>query len=441
MRINRTLAKINSLVSYFLILCLMYAELSAKGLLDYHFFPKKFLFLEFIFSILSTVLVSIFLKGNPKKSSHYFEWLMAIFTIVPILVFFSFGGGDLIYFSMTLLSFFGIGFLSRLRLGVRLHTIVIANPIAGIWTIVFLFLITIISAGNYSSIDYTFENIYANRAILEESNISVFPYLNNVLSKCLLPILLLYYYLRNNIPILLLIFVACLSMFFLSQHRAAIFFPFLVMFCYFGANQANIRGGWVIVIPFASVLVLSYFLIQHDVLYLVGDILSRRTFLDPAAMGYEFFRYFYVNPHTFFSDTKLSLGLINPVYPVQVPYIISDEIGLLGGHANSGYLGSGFQQVGYFGVAFYSVVIAVVFRISNYLGDKIGNHSYVFSVFAPSMIWIFNSSDLPSVFLTHGLLLAIVTLYISSDYIGKHLLPEKIKVSILQNSVPAINIK
>jgi hypothetical protein len=86
----------------------------------------------------------------------------------------------------------------------------------------------------------------------------------------------------------------------------------------------------------------------------------------------------------------------------------------IGGHANAGLFAAGFAQAGYFGFALYSILFLGLL----YFADCISNRRtpLVYSVvvlFMPIAILI-TSSDFTTIILTHGMLLAIATLYLSS---------------------------
>jgi len=78
---------------------------------------------------------------------------------------------------------------------------------------------------------------------------------------------------------------------------------------------------------------------------------------------------------------------------------------------------SGFQQMGYFGVAVYASIISGFLKIIDKLGNQVNNHPFVFAVCSPAIIWMINSSDLPSIFLTHGLIVSVVIVWVSMNQI------------------------
>jgi len=81
--------------------------------------------------------------------------------------------------------------------------------------------------------------------------------------------------------------------------------------------------------------------------------------------------------------------------------------------ANAGWIGSGYANAGMFGVYLYSVMIGLFFSFLNAYGRKLGGR-LVITLFTIPVFTLLRSSDLTTMFLTHGLLISILILIIIS---------------------------
>lgn len=412
-----SVAKYLSLLSFFWLLMFAYSELATLGYFNLNMYTYEYSPERFFIAHIVLLFFIFMIPAKPSRASHFFLWLHLIFPLVPMLVFFSFSGGSNYFLFLCSFAFCVINLIVRTPISFRLHSISFRWPMAVIWLGAILLTLFILANGNYFTLNYSWENIYSNRTEISDNQPSIFEYIHNVLSKSLIPFLLLYYLVKGNRFLLLIAAIFSIMVFFISQHRAALFYPILTLVCYYSSRFSSGRSGWAFLIIFLCILALGIILLQFDELRLLGDLILRRTFFAPAILNYQYFEFFQTNPHTFFSDSKLSFGLINPVYSVPVPFIISEYVGLPGGHANSSYLGSGYQQAGWIGIAMYVLIIGILLKLLDSISFGIGSHAFVFGVCASPLLWLINSSDLPGVLLTHGLLCSLLLLWISSSEI------------------------
>ncbi|MBW7929826.1 MAG: hypothetical protein H3C57_00765 [Gammaproteobacteria bacterium] len=408
-------------IGYYVILSGAYALSGTRGLFNLGMYAFDFDFERWLVATTLVVLVAFALPSRASRVSDYFLWMHAAVPVVPTLVFFSFSGGTPGFAALVMTAFMLIRLSALFQPSPLIPGAIGTSPEWPMWIGIGAMYFFIIAGGDYSSIDFSLDKIYANRAQISESQSGYFEYLHTNLSKSLLPFLLILYYTKRRYWLLGVTVICSLGVFLVSQHRAALFFPLLALLCYRSTGWAGAAGGRGIMNMFSAVLIAGMVLICIDATVLLGDIAIRRTFIVPAALNYEYFRFFQEHPFTLFSDSTLSFGLVPRVYPDQVPFLIGYEIGLPGAHANASYLGSGFQQAGLAGVLLYVLILSIMLKFLDGIGKQIGNNCFVFAICAPSLFWLIDSSDLPSVFLTHGLLLSMAILWLWSPYLRLHL--------------------
>ena len=245
------------------------------------------------------------------------------------------------------------------------------------------------------------ENVYYNLP-------TIFVFLFFFVSKVVIPISIVLFLRTKNYLGVIVNFILSILYFGITQQKAIIFYPLVVVIIYyFGFHLSNFFkfSAVVFILTFLS------FFLTDELRFIYEYALIRRTFFIPAWTNLLYYDFFQMNDYLFWRDSKLTLGLFSNPYPRAVPYLIGDSIGAIDGHVNTGWLGSGIMQAGEFGVLLYSLIIAVTISfLSNLsrLNDGFFTSNMIGAVTFPSFFWLIMSSDLPSVFLTHGLLFIIL---------------------------------
>ena len=414
---NSSVAKYLSLLSFFWLMIFAYAQLAKVRYFNLEMYTYEYSLQRLLIAHVVLLFLAFFIPTKPSRTSHFFLWLHLIFPLVPTLVFYSFSGGNSYFLILCSLTFIAISIFVKIPIAFRLQSFDFRKPIIWVWGCSILITLFIVSNGNYLSLDYSWENIHRNRSEISENQPQIFEYLHNVLSKSFIPFLLLYFLLKGRAFLLLLTIIFSVFVFILTQHRAALFFPILTLVCYYSSKLSAGRGGWIFLTIFFIILIFGILFLNFEKFGIIGDLILRRTFFAPAILNFQYFEFFQTNPHTFFSDSKISFGLIDPVYSVSVAYIIGDYIGLPGSHANASYLGAGYQHAGLVGIAIYASIIGLLLKLLDSIGSLVDSHAFVFGFCAAPLLWLINSSDLPVVFFTHGLLLSLLLLWASSRVI------------------------
>ncbi|MDH5424075.1 MAG: hypothetical protein OEY29_03655 [Gammaproteobacteria bacterium] len=195
-----------------------------------------------------------------------------------------------------------------------------------------------------------------------------------------------------------------------SNHKTIFLLPFVVLGVWFYFRQTKS----LIVVPIIySVIILltliSYFL-YNDIW--LTTLFSRRVFYVPAQLTFVYFDFFSMNAHVFWSNSILSKLLVYP-YDLGVAQVVGRYLGNEYMSANNGYISSGYANAGLYGVFLYSVIIGIILRFIN---DISYNELPVWLAVALTIVPLRDlliSSDLLTVMLTHGLLVAIILMYLS----------------------------
>ncbi|RFC66758.1 MULTISPECIES: hypothetical protein [Mesorhizobium] len=243
----------------------------------------------------------------------------------------------------------------------------------------------------------------------------IFGYLTPIFSKIVVPfgvVVSLYY----KKPIFAVVFLAfAVIMFGFTGHKGIVLYIIMSIGIFFALKFYN--GYLMALIGVMFLLVLSYF---DAIYYLESDgydnwgwfvsIIARRGLMVPTLLDYFHIAFFQNNDKYLWSTSRLTLGLVVNPYGVPLPNLIGSEY--LNSDltaANTGYIGSGFAQAGFWGVVFYSAGVGLVLAYLNAFGRKLGL-PFVASIVTAQVATMFSSTDFITLFLTHGMLVSIVLL-------------------------------
>jgi hypothetical protein len=147
-----------------------------------------------------------------------------------------------------------------------------------------------------------------------------------------------------------------------------------------------------------------------------GTLFLRRYTFVPAYLNFMYWDYFSSNPFAFWSDSKVSFGLVEPVYGRPTPQVIGDYYSGVDfsnteqrfNNANTGWLGSGYGNAGFIGMLVYSVISGVVVRSINVLGEAVGDRVAISAMGFYFYAIFFTSTDLPAALVSYGFIPMVV---------------------------------
>jgi hypothetical protein len=144
----------------------------------------------------------------------------------------------------------------------------------------------------------------------------------------------------------------------------------------------------------------------------LANLFLRRTMFLPANSNYGYHLFFSDHPHVLLSSSKFVFGLIEPVYDRPPAFMLGEYFtGNPDTSANTGWIGTSFMHFGYFGMFAFSLVIGLLLGILDQLAAKT-DKSLSTALLVIPFYSLFVSADLPTAMLTHGLILALVLLWL-----------------------------
>lgn len=220
---------------------------------------------------------------------------------------------------------------------------------------------------------------------------------------------LLYALRRRNFWLLGLVAVAQLLLFGMTGHKSFLFAPFLASGIYLVWQRRNAIFWVVIGVTLLVSSSYGYFLITGN--EFVPSLFIRRLFFVPARLHVLYYDFFSDPNHPFYllSDSILRSVLENP-YGMPMPHTIALAYWGREFWPDVGYLGDAYGNLGLPGMFLFSVILGFILWIVDSVGARLPSHLVAAAIAMPAMAY--TESALFTVLLTHGLVLAILMLWI-----------------------------
>ncbi len=267
-------------------------------------------------------------------------------------------------------------------------------------------IVSIVLFGGLRYFNLDLSKVYDFRSESAANLPAVYGYISPLISKVLLPFSLLLSVLNRDRVLALSAIFGSVMMLVLTAHKVLVFYPFAVLIMYYMFKRRNVVRA--LVIGYIAVVLLS--LLDFSIGYMdnnLGSLMLRRTYITPAHLNYSYYELFSQLPSLFWSESKITFGLIEYPYDVPSSVLVGREIyGFATLNANTGWIGSGYANGGFMGMLVYAGIIGVLLSFLNGYAPFIPKHIIV-SISVPPMLTVFMSSDLPTAFLNHGVILVI----------------------------------
>jgi hypothetical protein len=361
-----------------------------------------------------SLFIPLFLPAKFKQPSDVLVHVLLLFPIIPMLVLYGAEDYPRLYMYCTVMAYFLIVFIVSL-VDLKPVRIVRISPIAiqGILLVLsYVTIAIIIMFGGLKYLNFNILKVYEYRSGAASILPSAFGYISPWVSKVLLPFSLMLAIVNKNLFLAFLSLLGSILMFALTNHKGPLLYPFFVMGLYYVLSYKNVIKAMLIGYIFIVLLSIISFLYMDG---LIGSFMLRRSYLVPAHLNFIYYEYFSANPLVWWSQSKITFGLLDYPYDIDTSHLIgrvyynNDLTG-----ANTGWIGSAYMNAGIFGMFIYAVIIALFMAVLNSF-NRIIDKRVVVSIVTGPIISLILSSDLPTAFLNHGVLLSVVLLSLFSN--------------------------
>ncbi|MBN8282118.1 hypothetical protein [Zoogloea sp.] len=371
----------------------------------YPYIENSFSLFRIIFAALVLSVQSAFILTAAKADSpvecilHMFMVLM----IVPNAAFYASTGLNFgflfVYFIFSLLLVFLANFFDvRVKMPVlsekgRVKILVVLSLLS-------LFYFISVHGFSLNLNVFALEDVYEVREAAREERSQFGRYFYSWSTKLILPLTIVWGMLRRNYLLVFLGLLGMLYLFATSAHKSVIFSVVLLLAF---SGEAGFRKksllflyGAVLMVAVSMAIFLFF---EFDV---VQSLFIRRMLVLPAILNEYYFRVYAEVPayyaHSFLSGIVENRYYDTPPYVVGLEYFGSEIIS-----ANNGFASDGYANLGWFGAAFQSAVLAFVlsFLATRPISSKYFGFLFIY-------VYQLNTSALFTTLLHHGLLLLCV---------------------------------
>ena len=193
-----------------------------------------------------------------------------------------------------------------------------------------------------------------------------------------------------------------------SQHKAGIFSPLLVLFRWIWLRRTSALS--VVFLALSWVILLSLLLYLWLGFSIPASLFIRRAFFVIANNAFDYYQFFSTHEYVYWSNSVLS-SLLHYPYHIPPAELIGESRGTES-HVNNTFLATGFMHAGVMGVVFYALLAGLLFRLIDSIASSgIPLWVALAALIVPSRSLLM-SADFFTAILTHGVGVAVLGLFL-----------------------------
>lgn len=378
----------------------------------YVWVPDEYKFFTALVTILGLSLIT---PTTSQKPSTLFYNMILILVLIPMLVLFYAENKPWEYTILIVITYFSTFiFYNFSKINSPQFISISKNKLLhNLFLVSILYIVIVFSFGGGKYLNFDLSKVYDLRTVAKDNLPEIFGYISPLIGKVIVPVAFVLALLYKKYFMAIVLFSISILIFGLTAHKAPLFYPFLIFFVYFLSSGKNSIIKFNIIVLFILLVSIGDFWLaqeyDNDFFGWLGSLLMRRSFIVPSEINYMYYDFFSRHEWVIFSNSKISFGLLDYPYQVDVPHLIGLKyFNNIETGANAGWFGSGYMQAGFIGLLFYSLVISAIFKYIDVCAQHSGDLGLITaSTIVP--VWaMITSTDLPTAFLTHGLFINLV---------------------------------
>lgn len=294
--------------------------------------------------------------------------------------------------------------------------ILTVNPKEVVWFLLVLSAVLVVmfyALGGFTYFNLDFSKVYEFRSVATESLPGIFGYLSLLFTTAVIPFGIAISICYKRYVNVVIFTVISIVLFGLTSHKAMAIMPFLSIgvFVLLSRRQSfvPIITSFSVILFFVSLaVVFDSSMSPTSIWGEIETMFVRRALFVPAMIDYDYIEFFSGNTKYYWSTSKLSFGLLDiPYNGVPPPLLVGMAYFGPGNSANTGFIGSGFAQAGIFGILVYAIGVGLIIGFFQTCSRHLGVPLVITATIGlfSSMI---QSADFVTLFLTHGLLPALL---------------------------------
>lgn len=374
---------------------------------DYQGFALSIDIFRYVESWVLTFFVVAILPSQILRPSDFFMITLTSWLVIPMASLFGLSEQSrfAIYYiiaATALINWIRMGrpfAISNIKYGTRFFVLlaVLVSALVIAW---------LAKSGKLGSFNLNLRAVYGFRTDnAEVINVGIFAYLNSWATKVVGPALLVFAYYRRSRVGIISVFILHVFWFGMLQHKAILFYPALTLFLCVWLSRSNASFVFFVLLALVlgGALAISLLL---DSLFWAG-LLVRRMFFSGAINTFAYFDFFSENVRIYWSNSSLTLGLLEYPYHVRPGELIGEARGTES-NANNSFLSMGYMHAGAVGLTLYCVIVGLLFRLIDSIGFGRMPVWLALGPFVVSIRTLLLSTDLLTALLSHGVAFAII---------------------------------
>lgn len=368
---------------------------------------------SFLESWVALIVFFPFVSRILKKELFSSNVIILLFLIsyVPMTSLFRFMPAQVSFFWSYIMYWFFIFFFSFLIPRIKLKRPKTGKKISlPLWGILIILCGAVIFiSGYYHGFRFTISisDVYTFRE--EEKNAgypTIFSYLMPAAGN-ILPVFLVYFLVVKNYKWSAFLALIIVLNFSTGGHKSVLFKLFLVFIGFVIFNYKTIyKYSWLLsVLPAFALLELKFL----NSIY-TSNFLIRRVMFVPGQLNYFYYDFFSKNPSDFYFQGLVGRLGFESEYKNSIARIIGESYyGVDGMNANNGLFSDAYANMNVFGVFFLPIILVIIFKIADSASTGLKGKLLFLPIIA--FVMSFNAGFFPSVLLTNGMILLILSLY------------------------------
>ena len=362
------------------------------------------------------LLMLLYISKRSDKVSHAVLQLFFLVAYVPVHTYYALSNRDRVLFYCFTLFWFIVITLNRSKLRLSFRPLKEGRYIVLTVMIVFSILsVLLVYAYMGFSFNIDLSNVYNIRRNYMAANIPLSGYVIGWTAKVVLPLMMLMaLFYKNGKRAYLLLIIAISFQFFIfssSGHKSYLFRIPAVIGLGLLVDKKNFLTK--LSLAFSTLVILGMFLYLLFDDFWVISLFTRRTFLLPAKISFQYYEYFTKNDLVYLSHSIFK-SFINYPYQMSPAHVIGkayfpESVPGLYAWANTGIVADGYMNFGYIGMFLWAILLATMLKFADAVTES-KNIKIVWPILLMTFYVMVDGAPLTTL-LTHGLILALLLCY------------------------------
>lgn len=378
---------------------------------NYARFDLNFNILKLFESFFLLFIIFILAPKYFKKLSNIMIWLLVLISYVPMLTLFSFMDQPRIYmyavtafwlmiFSLMKIKFPKISLRSLKQAGI-IRYFLFFSLTSTIFLMIYQYL------GFFLNFDLT--KVYDIRLEYVAAKIPLAGYFFSWLAYVINPIFFALFITKKKWFWVMLIVISQLFLFSVTGMKTFLFaLPFVLVLIWIISRKNPIQ--WM-AIGLIGIILLGMFSFWFLDDIWITSLFTRRTLLVPAQLSFFYYDFFSNNTYTFFSQHNIFRNFVEYPYNLSSSHLIAETyFNKPEMNAVNGIYGDAYMNFGFFGLFLWALLLSLILRLFDFFSKRKKITITIAAIAMPTMALV--NSALLTCLLTHGLLLALVFLYL-----------------------------